>query len=988
MEHTIRPPESPHLHYVGPTADDLARMPAVLKARPQWVVAKLVETVAKTTGERKLDKRPINPRTLGGASTTNPTTWGTFQACAEALPGAMRQWEAAGDATYRGAGLGFVFTPDDPYAFVDPDKSLDDAGTLTPTARDIVDTLNSYAQISVSQHGIHILVEGALPPGERMQYKDLQMWDHGRFCFMTGWHLEGTPSTIEARQGPLRLVHTAHVLQPRAREKATKPPPSKTAQPGQRLTPLREDEILDKARHAANGVKFQRLWNGDWSDYDSQSEGDMALCCLLAFWTRDPAQINTLFRQSGLYRDDKWEREDYQHRTIQAALDQVTDQYDPQAYTSRQGPQQEARQRCNGQDPEDHAGSIAEQAEALLATLRDTPEGDRVGVVYGSMAVLGQLPTAAWAVWLDQARALMGKRLNFYQANRVYKEAATQHRAAKVQAAMAQKQQQDPRVDIQVGTDMSPPVDALQAALLTCTATPLYQRGRFICHIGAGGPPLKWLQRPPDMPQILLTSAPHLRELASKAAQFWVEDVKTGLRLTRPPLHVIDTLMARPGWDFPLLEGIVNVPTLCPDGTLLIDQGYDADSGLYVDFNGVTFPPLPARPDKAAAQQAIAFLKKEVFCDFLWANEKVHVSATLAALLSCVCRYAILGHVPMFAVRATTRGSGKGKLIDVISLIATGRTAPRVAQTMDEEEERKRLLAVALAGLLLLHIDNVSHPLGSGPLDLALTSPTFGDRMLGKNEQREAPMTCVFFSSGNNMQFKSDTARRVIPIDLDPKMEHPEQRTGFRQDDLEAWVLANRPHLVMAALTIVKAYMDCTDKPATPAPLGSYEQWSNLIRAALIWAGEVDPCDARLGIEAESDPQYERRDQLLEAWERCYASQAVTLNLAQQDISQRAMVGPNEWNDLRDALGAFDRHYDGTRFNARVVGDALRAMCGVVMNDRSLIKGGKFHGAVQWKIERLAPVKPHEPVIPVNPVEPVEPVEPQDIDDDESDIPF
>jgi hypothetical protein len=43
-----------------------------------------------------------------------------------------------------------------------------------------------------------------------------------------------------------------------------------------------------------------------------------------------------------------------------------------------------------------------------------------------------------------------------------------------------------------------------------------------------------------------------------------------------------------------------------------------------------------------------------LFIDCPYVNPTVHFSATLAALLSCVCRYAILGHVPLFAVRSTT----------------------------------------------------------------------------------------------------------------------------------------------------------------------------------------------------------------------------------------------------------------------------------------------------------------------------------------------
>ena len=63
---------------------------------------------------------------------------------------------------------------------------------------------------------------------------------------------------------------------------------------------LEDEDLLEKATNASNGEKFERLWNGNTADYDSQSEVDMALCCLLAFWTGgDRTQMEQLFRQIG-----------------------------------------------------------------------------------------------------------------------------------------------------------------------------------------------------------------------------------------------------------------------------------------------------------------------------------------------------------------------------------------------------------------------------------------------------------------------------------------------------------------------------------------------------------------------------------------------------------------------------------------------------------------------------------------------------------------
>ena len=72
-------------------------------------------------------------------------------------------------------------------------------------------------------------------------------------------------------------------------------------------------EVIRKALSASNGERFSRLWYGDTSGYGSHSEADLALCGMLAFWTGgDAARIDTLFRQSGLYRE-KWDRKDYRN---------------------------------------------------------------------------------------------------------------------------------------------------------------------------------------------------------------------------------------------------------------------------------------------------------------------------------------------------------------------------------------------------------------------------------------------------------------------------------------------------------------------------------------------------------------------------------------------------------------------------------------------------------------------------------------------------
>ena len=91
---------------------------------------------------------------------------------------------------------------------------------------------------------------------------------------------------------------------------------------------ISDQELIEKAKNAKNGAKFTALWSGDTSFYASQSEADLALCCLLAFWTGgDYERIDRLFRQSGLYRE-KWERDDYREQTIHKAYENTTEFYE------------------------------------------------------------------------------------------------------------------------------------------------------------------------------------------------------------------------------------------------------------------------------------------------------------------------------------------------------------------------------------------------------------------------------------------------------------------------------------------------------------------------------------------------------------------------------------------------------------------------------------------------------------------------------------
>jgi hypothetical protein len=92
---------------------------------------------------------------------------------------------------------------------------------------------------------------------------------------------------------------------------------------------LTDEQIIALAKGAKNAWKFEALWEGDTNGYASHSEADQALISLLAFYTQDEAQLDSLYQRSNLCREKWINRPDYRRRTIQRALSNLADTYTP-----------------------------------------------------------------------------------------------------------------------------------------------------------------------------------------------------------------------------------------------------------------------------------------------------------------------------------------------------------------------------------------------------------------------------------------------------------------------------------------------------------------------------------------------------------------------------------------------------------------------------------------------------------------------------------
>lgn len=264
----------------------LQQIPQELRLLKQWVVS-------------GPDKLPLDPRTGKAASVTDPTTWASF--------------EEAIRAGYKN--VGFVLSKDDPYTIIDLDNKPDHPLTEEQITRHskIVAAIDSYTEYSVSGRGLHIIVRGKIPQGVKRD--QVEVYSDARYMVCTGNVYKNLP--IADFQELLTILFNEMGG-------------NESAELEDCDSPVTDAELYDMASNAANADKFNRLCIGEWEgEYQSQSEADLALLSMFAFYSRDNEQVRRLFRMSALGQRDKATRDDryinYALRKIRAKQPELID---------------------------------------------------------------------------------------------------------------------------------------------------------------------------------------------------------------------------------------------------------------------------------------------------------------------------------------------------------------------------------------------------------------------------------------------------------------------------------------------------------------------------------------------------------------------------------------------------------------------------------------------------------------------------------------
>jgi hypothetical protein len=488
------------------------------------------------------------------------------------------------------------------------------------------------------------------------------------------------------------------------------------------------------------------------------------------------------------------------------------------------------------------------------------------------------------------------------------------------------------------GGSLHAAADAAEEIVLRRSEPDLFQRAGMLVHVvrhdgkdSSGG-----VRLDVGAAVIRRLQTPTLAQALNREIAFARLDSQGRASLVDCPDRLATWLLERGKWSLPPLAGVREAPTMVRDGRIVEREGYDPASGLLLTFGGVVFPPVPLEPTKDDAARALARIK-DLIGKFPFENDVARAVA-LAATFTPLSRPAFRT-APGFGFSAPVMSSGKGLLAYVPAALATGHGAAAMPQGARPEEENKRVLALLLSGSPIALVDNIERPLRSDGISTCLTEDEFADRLLGKSEMVHAPTgATTWFFTGNGLVLEGDLRTRILVCPLDPRHERPWER-AFAVD-LRKYVPAHRGELVADVLTILRAYHVAGRPKQGLIPFGRFEEWSDLVRGALVWLGEEDPVQAIRANEAR-DPETELLTDLQEAWSTAFGTAAVTA----ADCIEQACA-PSR---LRDVLKAVATGRDGA-LSARALGTYLARFDRRIHDGRRFERGGAHARVVRWRL--------------------------------------
>jgi hypothetical protein len=225
-------------------------------------------------------------------------------------------------------------------------------------------------------------------------------------------------------------------------------------------------------------------------------------------------------------------------------------------------------------------------------------------------------------------------------------------------------------------------------AALDAAGTAFYQRGEQIVRVLAI--PAKTADGTETTAPGIVTVTPAFlgRELGRAAR--WEGCNRKGDRIRiDPPRGVVEQIAEMAGeWPFSILAGVIATPTIRPNGSLLLTEGYDHQTGLVL-LGAPEMPLIPEEPTRADAEHALQLLDG-LLAEFPFRDggktNSIDRAVALSKLLTPVLRGA-MPTAPMHLANAPQPGTGKYPILP--TLLPPSRPASAAPSSRSHQSPRK-----------------------------------------------------------------------------------------------------------------------------------------------------------------------------------------------------------------------------------------------------------------------------------------------------------
>lgn len=199
--------------------------------------------------------------------------------------------------------------------------------------KDIIDTMDTYTEISPSGNGFHLIFtvdiskipicydnEGNKKLDGKYYVKNTNKQLECYISGLTNRFMTFTGNVFRNKPIADRTKEVMRFLNKYMLKETTSTAIRTTEEELEKASKIVEETIS----RCSNFEKFKKLYNeGNIEDYENdESRADLALCNILAFYCgNNPQLIDYMFMKSNRYRE-KWNRKDYKERTIQKAINE------------------------------------------------------------------------------------------------------------------------------------------------------------------------------------------------------------------------------------------------------------------------------------------------------------------------------------------------------------------------------------------------------------------------------------------------------------------------------------------------------------------------------------------------------------------------------------------------------------------------------------------------------------------------------------------